>query len=77
MDAQLREFDITTEEWREYDFGGRAYRIESPAKLMFRPGGETHRVVDSAGIVHCVPAPGMRGCALRWKNKDADRPVNF
>ena len=54
------------EQWREYDFGGRVYRIDNPAKVEFRQGGETHRVTDSAGIVHCVPAPGHSGCALRW-----------
>ena len=55
------------EEWREYDFGGRAYRIDKPVSVQFRPGGETHRVTDAEGIVHCVPAPGQNGCALRWK----------
>ena len=55
------------EEWREYDFGGRVYTIAAPVSVQFRPGGETHRVTDSAGVVHCVPAPGVNGCVLRWK----------
>ena len=66
--------DLTVEEWREYDFldhegHQRIYRITSPVSLYYRmPGGTTHRVVDSEGIVHCVPAPGVSCCVLRWKN---------
>lgn len=55
------------EEWREYDFNGRVYRILNPVSVSFRPGGATHRVIDSEGIVHCVPAPGTGDCVLRWK----------
>lgn len=55
--------DITVEEWREYDFGGRVYRIDAPQKLWI--GTTTHRVLDAHGIVHCVPAPGFSGCVLR------------
>jgi hypothetical protein len=68
---------ITTEAFREYDFGGRVYRINKPKTLFMRPGGTTHRVVDSKGMVHCVPAPGFNGCILRWQNKDPKVPVNF
>ena len=57
--------DISVEEWREYDFGGRVYRIERPQQLWV--GETTHRVTDAAGIVHCVPAPGRGDCVLRWK----------
>lgn len=66
---------ITDEQWREYDFGGRVYRIENPVALYVRPGGTTHRVVDAAGVTHCVPAPGYNGCVLRWFSPD--RPVAF
>jgi hypothetical protein len=55
------------EEWREYDFSGRIYRIENPVTVQFRPGGVTHRVTDSTGIVHIVPAPGVAGCVLRFR----------
>jgi hypothetical protein len=66
--ANLVKIDLKgVEEWREYDFGGRVYRIEAPTNVHFRPGGETHRVTDADGIVHCVPAPGTNGCVLRWK----------
>lgn len=61
----------------EYDFGGRVYRIGNPVELYTRPGGTTHRVVDSAGVVHCVPAPGIFGCVLRWQTKDLNNPVQF
>ena len=69
--------DLITEEWREYDFEGRVYRIALPLKLYTREGGTTHRILDSAGVVHCVPAPGYRGCVLRWKTKDGTAPVSF
>jgi hypothetical protein len=68
---------LTSEKWREYSFGGRNYRIERPKSLYFRQGGSTHRVVDSKGIVHCVPAPGMGDCVLRWENRNSSVPVNF
>lgn len=65
-------------EWREYDFEGRIYRINNPVELYLYKGSTTHRVVDSEGVVHCVPAPGERGCVLRWKKtKDSDKPVKF
>jgi hypothetical protein len=64
----LRKIELASvEEWREYDFGGRVYRIDKPQSVEFREGGTTHRVVDADGIVHCVPAPGVFGCVLRWK----------
>lgn len=64
--------DITTEEWREYDYEGRVYRINRPKTLVV--GTTTHRVVDQEGVTHCVPAPGHQGCVLRWK---ANPPVSF
>lgn len=66
--SDLRKIDLKgVEEWREYDFGGRVYRIDNPVSVEFRDGSSTHRVTDANGIVHCVPAPGQMGCALRWK----------
>lgn len=67
--------DLTKELWREYDFGGRVYRIESPKTLWI--GTTTHRVLDAAGVVHCVPSPGQDGCALRWQPRDSGAPVQF
>lgn len=73
---------LTDEEWREYTWfppeGGNAtYKIPKPQRLYFRPGGTTHRVVDSAGVVHCVPAVGHFGCVLRWKVRDGLPEVAF
>ncbi len=67
--------DISHELYREYDFGGRVYKIDAPKELYV--GKTTHRIVDSEGVAHCVPAPGFHGCALRWKNPDGTPPVNF
>jgi hypothetical protein len=67
--------DISKEEWREYDFEGRVYRIAAPQQLFI--GTSTHRVVDAEGLVHCVPAPGFQSCVLRWKPKQASEPVQF
>lgn len=66
--SDLKEIDLAgVEEWREYDWGNRVYRIEKPVRVYTREGGTTHRVVDADGVVHCVPAPGQFGCVLRWK----------
>jgi hypothetical protein len=71
--------DLSQEKWREYDFmdgaNARTYRIVEPASLYV--GTTTHRVVDKGGTVHCVPAPGFRGCILRWEPKDKANPVQF
>lgn len=76
-EQNLTQGDLTDEVWREYDFGGRVYVIKSPVRLYFRPGGTTHRVLDANGIVHCVPAPGERGCVLRWLTAPGKPPVAF
>lgn len=73
----LKEHDITTEEWRAYDFNGRVFKIYSPQKLFYREGGTTHRILGVHGVVFCVPAPGFHGCVLSWKNKDPDNPCEF
>lgn len=68
---------LRSEKWREYSFNGRTYRITRPISLFYRSGGTTHRVVDSEGVVHCVPAPGTGDCVLRWQNRRSNSPVNF
>lgn len=77
MSDLLGPFSLSDEVYREYDFGGRVYRIEYPTQLYYRNGGVTHRVVDFFNVVHCVPAPGEFGCVLRWKNRDGKAPVQF
>jgi len=74
---ELVQQSLVLEEYREYDFGGRVYRIYNPATLYYRKGGSTHRIVDASGVVHCLPGPGYRDCVLRWKNKDGQQPVSF
>ena len=79
------ELDISKEMWREYEWifelSGEhekmVYRINEPQKLFIRPGGSTHRVVDSDGVSHCLPSVGVFGCVLRWENFDKEKPVNF
>jgi hypothetical protein len=75
--SQLSENNISNELWREYDFGGRVYRIDNPVTLYTRPGGTTHRVVTADKVTHCVPAPGVNGCVLRWTGKDGTDGVKF
>lgn len=81
--SDLKIFDISHELWREYEWGNLnlstlyKYRINKPQTLFIRPGGTTHRVVDSEGIVHCVPSVGIMGCVLRWKTPAGTPPVNF
>lgn len=72
---ELKTGDLNDEEWREYDFGGRIVRIDNPKTLYYRYAGTTHRVLDHDGIVTCVPAPGEKGCVLRWKTKAGRPPV--
>jgi len=74
---ELKEFSLKEELWREYDFAGRIYRIDNPQILVYHDGGSTHKIVDSDGIVHCIPTPGYMGCVLRWKNKEGFPPVKF
>jgi hypothetical protein len=80
--SKPKEYDLTDEVWREYEFGDSnehayTYRIEAPKSLFLVPNGTTHRVLDSEGVVHCVPAVGRLGCVLRWKPKPGKDPVAF
>lgn len=77
----LQAADLSAEEWREYEFGELTQRvtvrIASPKTMYYRRGGTTHRVVDSEGVVWCVPVPGAFGCVLRWKVKPGQPEVQF
>jgi len=74
----LERKDISNELWREYEFGGKIYRIDNPKLLFIRvPDGTTHRVLDDKGVVHCFPIPGAHGCVLRWKPSNPEKPVDF
>jgi hypothetical protein len=50
------------------------YRIDEPVALITRPGGTTHRIVDSRGVVHCVP---HKGAVIRWFNNSRTNPCNW
>lgn len=70
--------DISSEAVRQYEAAGvGAYTIENPVGLYTRDGGTTHRVVDSNGVVHCVPFPNEGRTVLRWQNRDLSVPCNF
>lgn len=75
--------DLSSEEWREYEFGPQGdqhrvtVRITNPLTLIQRVGGTTHRVVDSEGVVWCLPVPGSCGCVLRWKTRTGNPHVSF
>jgi hypothetical protein len=70
---------LTDEAYREYEFGPdgarTTYRITNPVALYV--GTTTHRVVDTNGVVHCVPSVGVNGCVLRWQPLNAANPVQF
>lgn len=73
--------DLSDEEFREYAIPatGEVYRISDPKQFYMREGGSTHRIVDKAGIVHCVAYPTNNGnmVVLRWKPRDPSKPVAF
>ena len=71
-DLTYHDLEEVGEAWREYDFAGRVYRIEKPVGLWLREGGTTHRVADSAGVLHIVPAPGQFGCVVRVGTSGAE-----
>ena len=56
--------DISSEEYRTYHFpGGESVMIVSPHKLHVSDSGG-HRVLDSNGISHYIPATWIH---LEWK----------
>lgn len=61
--------------WREYEWADKhgnyvSHRIEKPLRLYIRRGGSTHRILDADGTAHCVPAPEVYGCVLKWESKN-------
>lgn len=66
--------DISSELWREYDFGdGHVVHIDAPDRLNVSPKN-SHRIVDSGGLSHYVP-PGW--FHLKWQVKDGREPFDF
>lgn len=76
-DPSLKKFELDDLLWREYDFIGRVYRINNPVAFWYRENGETHRVLDSEGIIHIVPAPGVHGCVVRYAKTEGAEKVLF
>lgn len=80
--AEMQEFAISVEMWREYDvmvrvapgeYITRTIRIENPVRLYITDSG-SHRVVDEDGVVHRIPANFI---ALRWKVHPGYPEVSF
>ena len=68
--AELKFEDISTEEFRCYEFPDMTIRIESPVELNVSKSGG-HRVLDKEGISHYIPNGWRR---LYWK---ASPPFSF
>lgn len=85
--ADVKEYKLEGVIWREYEFmlefdgkfglAPRVYRIENPVLFYWAPGHTTHRVLDSEGVLHIVPAPGEKGCVMRQKKADGFPAVAF
>lgn len=61
--------DISSEQWREYQFlGGETIRIEAPLKLNVSESGG-HRIFDAKGVSHYIPAGWIH---LKWTVKDGE-----
>ncbi len=66
-ESDLEFSDISSEAWREYEFGsGAKVRIDSPTQLNVSESGG-HRIFDSEGVSHYVPAGWIH---LKWMAKD-------
>jgi hypothetical protein len=83
MAIEVDRRSIEDEIYREYEFldteAGQeptVYHIDNPVALWV--GTTTHRVLDSDGVVHCVPFPkaGNIPVVLRWKSR-TENPVAF
>lgn len=57
--------DISSEQYREYDFNGVSVRIDRPAYLAVSENG--HRVLDESGVSHYI---GFDGFYFKWESKD-------
>ena len=66
---------LTDEEYRVYTYtDGYEIRIDKPVTLFIPEGKDTHRVLDTEGIVTYIPA-GWR--KLEWKPFEGSEPVAF
>lgn len=63
--TQFEFSDISSEEYREYDFGTTKVRLVEPLKLHVSASGG-HRVFTADGMSHYVPTGWLH---LTWKVK--------
>jgi len=59
--------DVSSEEWREYDFIEKKIRIENPIALCVTDNG--HRVFDAQGTSHYIP---MGWIHLYWRARPGE-----
>ncbi len=59
--------DISSEEYREYDFDGVDVRIDDPVGLAVSDNG--HRIVDGNGVSHYIGFDGFYFC---WKSGEGE-----
>jgi hypothetical protein len=85
MSQDLQRIDLSagTEKARTYRWVAvvagvaleRSVRVDNPREVFYRPGGETHRVVDKDGVVAILPAPGTNGCWIVIEPADPEKPA--
>lgn len=69
--------DISSEEWRMYEFPHGILTIKSPTRLLVcesSKGGDSHRVIDSDGLSYYVPSGWL---AIKWKPREGSPAVSF
>ena len=60
--------NISSEDWREYDFGSQSVRVTKPLALNVSKSGG-HRIIDAEGVSHYVPKGWIH---LSWKSKEGE-----
>lgn len=64
--SDLEFSDISSEKWRQYDWGHTTILIESPLSLNVSESGG-HRVLAADGVSHYIPSGWIH---LSWEAKD-------
>ena len=73
--APAAKSDISTELYRIYTYAdGQKFRINNPVDLYLLDGGNSHRVIDAAGVTH-RPTRGWVG--ISWKPKEGSPAFDF
>lgn len=68
--SELQFKDISTEDFRMYEFPDMTIRIDKPKQLNVAKGGG-HRVLDAEGVSHYIPTGWKH---LSWR---ANPPFSF